>query len=120
MLDGRDVAYYVEPVPFLGLLCRQRLKAQLHVYLGDDIVCTPGGVLERQSGSCDVVRCDAVILSDPIPETEPERRAVRTIPGTGPCPQSTGRGGRRGSIAKTAPVHSTLLLGDQEVVSRIP
>lgn len=64
MRDGRDVAYYVEPVPFLGLLRRQRLKAQLHVYLGEDIVCTPGGVLERQSGSCEVVRGDAAIISD--------------------------------------------------------
>lgn len=43
--DGRDIAYDVEPVAFLGLLRRQRLKAQLHIYVRDDIVRTPGGIL---------------------------------------------------------------------------
>lgn len=111
--DGRDIAYDVEPVPFLRVLRRQRLKPQLHVYLRDDIVCTPSGIFESQSRSSELVRGNAATLSDTRPGTEPEKREVRTIPRTEPCPQSTGWGDRRGSIAWTAPVRLTLHPGAQ-------
>lgn len=111
--DGRDVAYDVEPAPFFRLLHCQRLKPQLHVYLRADIVRTPSGILERQSRSCELIRGNAAIFSDTRPETEPKKSEVRTIPRTEPCPQSTGWGDQRGSIARKAPARPTLHPGAQ-------